>query len=274
VTTNYFGAPDQFSLEPKYRLGHRLLPAFLVTPDMAGRAPRIRLSDVTSRSPTNAPFFGEPHPGRFIVVQALGLTEEELEDAWDASHDTYQPVPKSKGAVVVASDARQTNACEIPDLSPHWQERLATGDPASPARGLSVAWTDDAGIWLGMAGWDAESSGGLWHSADAGKSWKRVEGFSSVNSIAVEAVEGRTRSVTIAESYFERWRGAFLEPYPTRVRRRVWPGGQWQDAPMPPFGARSEVELCGTLNGVPIVRVDTSLFRHQRITVWRYLRGG
>jgi hypothetical protein len=210
---------------------------------------------------------GEPAPNHFIVVRALGLTDEERDVILDATPVTASPaIPEAERALIqVVLPGGESFRSIVDGLAPKWEQTPPMSDPTSPSRGLPVLWAGTNEIWLGAPGWDRSSSGGLWHSTDTGKSWSRVENFWGVSSIALHAGE-----LIVAESFFERWDGPFLVPYSARVMASAH-AGEWQPAPMPPYGARSEVELCGELDGALVVRIDSRLFRQTNRSLWRFL---
>jgi hypothetical protein len=259
--------------EPKLALRHRLVPPPLLHHSIASRLPPRDALAATTRSRVGLPFAGEPRPGHLVLVQPLGLTPEELDAAREHAADFDTPVFKSAAALVVVADDTGVRAVEVPDMVPEWTARTPTGDPTSPAKGIAVAWAGDGQIWLGVAGQDGRPSGGLWHSPDAGRTWRREDGFWSVSSLAVRESDGKPAELLAAESAFERWRNSTLEPYPSQVVQRTLPDGPWRDAPMPPFGTRSEVEFCGALAGAPVVRVDTTVFQYRPRPLLRVLVG-
>jgi hypothetical protein len=207
------------------------------------------------------------HQGRFVAVRALGLTEEEYDEARDLAADTHAPIPSSRGALITVIDEKGTRSVEVAGLNPTWHERAPDGSPTSPFKGLPIAWSDSGEIWLGAPGWDALTSGGLWHSADAGGYWTQIPDFVSVSSIILLA----DASVVVAETHVDRWRSFFLEPYPSRVVVKSRDQAQWRPASMPPYGTRSELELCGPLDGRPVVRVDGTVYSGGTRSLWRFL---
>ena len=101
----------------------------------------------------------------------------------------------------------------------------------------------------------------------------RQPDFAGVGSLAIRRTpDGTATHLVAAEPFFDRWQGA-LVPYPARVVERRLPDGVWQAASMPPFGTRSEIELCGELAGAAIVRVDHQVFVHQSVSLGRWLLG-
>jgi hypothetical protein len=264
----------RFEREPKLALRNRLLPVPLLERPIGPRLPSRDGEYVIPRAAVGVAFAGEPRPGHLVLVQPLAPAAEELERLEEAAAEARLPVPKSAASLVVVSDAAGVRAVEVPGLAPEWVRPAPTEEAASPAKGIAVAWAEDGQLWLGVAARDGRASGGLWHSPDAGRTWRREEGFSSVASIALRSDGARPVELIVAESYFERLRNASLTSAPSRVVRRTLPDGAWSDAPMPPFGNRSEVEFCGELDGAPVVRVDTAVFQYRPRPLLRVLVDG
>ena len=273
VTADALAPKPKEDFSGRFDLSRRLLPVSIWPPARQHRIPRPPANAPSGRAFAGPAFAAEPHPGRFIIVQPLALTEEEAEELGALAGDVGMRLPtKVNGALITIADGNGIRSAEVDGLTPVWKERAPGGEPTSPSRGLAVAWTSHGQIWLGVPGWDAETSGGLWHSSDLGGKWTNVEGFSGVTSIALDESAGREPTVVVAESHFDRWRGPFLEPYPSRVVMKRPRIPDWAPASTPPFGTRSEIELVGVLNGSEIVRVDERLYRRDRVALWRFLR--
>jgi hypothetical protein len=234
--------------------------------------PRIDLAAPTDRPAAKKTFACEPAPGRFVVVVPLGLTEDELPQAHDDGVDLGRPIPEAWGSLVATSDGSHVDTALIEDLRPAWAERGENQRLIPPSRGTPVAWGPDGELWLGYRGREGDESAGLWRRARGSREWVREPRVSNPFSIEPEADGGRTVAVTVAEQHRDVWRGALLEPHPTRVLTRRLADRQWHlPSTLPPYGTRSEVELVGTLDGARLVRVDERVFRHGRVALWRYL---
>jgi hypothetical protein len=259
----------------KFPLRRRLLPRDVSA--FAFRMPKLELKNFTSRKTIDPPFITEALPGKWVVVQPLAPTEEEIQTIKAAAQEADVPisVPRMASSLVITINGGEIRAAELKDLLPVWQSVRnmdpTSAGPLSPSKGLAVAWTQDGHIWLGAPGWDAQAEGGLWRGEANGQGWKRIDGFLSVSSIAIRENAGRLYSVVVAESHFDRWRGSFLEPYPTRVVEQRVGETAWRPASMPPYSSRSEVESCGTLGGVELVRVDEIVYSRRDLALWRFL---
>jgi hypothetical protein len=249
----------------------RLLPPALMPYRLRSRLPRVDTGALTARKPAGSPLAAELAEDRFIIVVPLAPTEEEIEEATDDAYDLGTPIPKVKGAVVALAAGPQVEAVEVPDLSFVWEPREGASEPASPSRGLAVAESPEGDLWLGMAARDAREAGGLWWRRSGQTKFERLKGFESVQSVELDIQDGRTRSIRVAERHADLWRGIRLVPRPTRVVMRAAGETDWRDAPAPPFGTRSEVELVGRLNGARLVRVDEHVFRERTVPLWRLL---
>ena len=267
---------DRGDFSGRYPLRRHLLPRSLSAFEQ--RMPTIVPGMYTNRKPVGEAFVTEIDPGRWLVVQALSPSADELEEIRIETENADLPiaVPETTGSLVIAISDGKARAAEIDSLLPHWpggetaMDPVAAG-PVSPFKGLPVAWTEDGQVWLGAPGWDARVEGGLWHSGDGGRSWARIPGFLSVSSIVARERAGRLDSVVVAEAHFDRWRGSSLEPYSTRVVEQRAGEAEWTPASMPPYGSRSEVELCGMLGGAACVRVDETVYTNRELALWRFL---
>lgn len=107
---------------------------------------------------------------------------------------------------------------------------------------------------------ERDVAGGLWHSADRGTHWRKVEGFDSVSSLELRMGSGKELLV-VADQSFARVQGDMRAPSRSRVAQRG-PQGNWVDSDAPPHGGESEIELCGTRSdGVRHIRVDGTIYR-------------
>lgn len=266
-------SPARFHEVP---LSARLLPVSLVPVDLRNRIPALDVASVTQRKlvANREPLVGEPVPGKLVVVLAVAPSEDEDQDARDQSADMGTPIPTVAGAVVATIDSETTRIAEVLGLDPLWKEFDETRTPTSPSRAIAVAWAPEGDVWLGLGGESAQQRGGLWHRAAGAAVWERDVAFSSVRSIALDVRDGTTRAITVAEGHLDVWHGIVLEPHPARVVTRAVGEAQWRAAIAPPYGTRSEVELAGQLRGEMVIRVDEQLFRHRRLALWRFLRGG
>jgi hypothetical protein len=234
--------------------------------------PVLNLAAHTDRPAANKMFAGEPAPGRFVLVVPLGLTEEELSDAQGDAVDFGKPIPEAWGSLVATAEGGRVETAVIEGLRLTWAEPGEHERLIPPSRGAAVAWGPDGELWLGYRGREGDAGAGLWRRAPSSREWRREPEFANPFSVELEVVDGRTVAVTVAEQHRRVWRGAVLEPHPTRVVTRRVGDSQWRVAStMPPYGTRSEVELVGVLDGARLVRVDERIFRHRQIALWRFL---
>jgi hypothetical protein len=251
---------------------NRLVPIYRLPSDVQQRRPVINLAAYTDRPEGKRTFAAEPAPGRFVLVIPLGLTREEQEEADGHAVDFNKPIPEAWGSLVATSDNGHIEASVIEGLRPAWAEPGESERLVPPSRGAPVAWGPDGELWLGYRGREGDATAGLWRRARGSREWTREPEFSNPFSIELEVVDGRTVAVTVAEQHRDVWRGAVLQPHPTRVMTRRLDEAEWRVAStMPPYGTRSEVELVGMLDGARLVRVDERVFRHSRVSLWRVL---
>ncbi len=276
---NYFAVTDYPSksrgtsqIRDAFDTRRRLLPKAIVDRRVVTKCDRpIAFEALTGRKAAGEAFLGMPKEGHFVVVQPLALTQEELDEASDNMVEFSVPVPKSNGSVIVTVSPLGTTTCVVNDLNPIWQDRDGMGNPTSPSMGLPIVWDEQLGIWLGAPGWNAQSAGGLWRSLDLGRSWHRVGGFKSVNSVGV-IVEDGSRCIVVLELHFDTWNGIILVPYPSRAVLSKDGGVTWIAAETPPFGSKSEIEFSGTLStGCDVFRIDENLFQRKLVLRWQSL---
>jgi hypothetical protein len=281
---------EQFSIPEKFHVSERLLPVDQLTFDVREGARKVFSQNLLSRlvdpSALKDPAFpslwlDEPSKGRFVAVARHPPTREavdaERQEEADFAEQNVHRMPLGT-ALVATFDGKTTHVAPIKGLDPEWPARNllsgpdAAAEPASPANGLPIVWLDDGTLWLGMPARRDREKGGLWRSDDQGASWKRVEGFSGVNSIS--RAGGDAHAVIVTELHHDRWtENGFLEPSPTRVLVSRGDPNRWVTAGAPPFGSRSEVEVCGqSSDGKTQVRVDERIFQQRTIRLGQWLR--
>lgn len=99
----------------------------------------------------------------------------------------------------------------------------------------------------------------------------RLQGFTSVQSIELDMLNGRTRAVWVAEKHVELWSGIRIVTRPTPVVMLAVTDTKWRPASAPPLGTRSEVEWIGRLKGARMGRVDEHLYRQRTLPLWHFL---
>jgi hypothetical protein len=139
--------------------------------------------------------------------------------------------------------------------------------------GIAVAW-GSTGIWIGTSiSPSFSSSGGLFHSADGGASFRSIPGFRNVHSVVTD--EPGRGGVLVAEV-------ARAAPPNTQVpvsaprRSRIAIGpaeGEWPDFAGPPHGDADVLEIVGRAEGGElIVRVGQMLYTQSRTALVNRLR--
>ncbi len=276
----------------KYRTNRRLLPLTEVERNWPAFLKNYNYEGTTNRDLIEEKygfFASEPVRNKFIVIRPLKVTEEESSEAkTDAisvrfpptrsdtdEFDIVGPVRTSAGSLVVVFDGNELpNHFVIKDMLVPWevwkQYDSTPTDPISPLMAPSVAWDGDEKIWIGIRAQDKGTDGGLWYSSDKGRSWRREDGFRNVSSILIRGTSHKHESIVVAESHAKLWQDSSIKSYRASVREKHYSDDNWNLAHMPPYGDSSEIELCGTLKGDDIVRVDGSIFRFVRVPLWRY----
>ena len=261
----------QFFVLPK-----RALPEPMVSQDLVRHVRSVLdTNGVTGQleglSPKEVPRIVQPRPDRFVFIQPIARGEANEQDLRWAAMDRL-PVPETSGAlVVVHENGSSPRVSAVSDLSPPlWKERTADNQRrTSPARGMSLVWQKNGEIWIGVPG-ERGIAGGLWHSSDSGKSWQKVDGFFSVTSLDLRAAPyGGKETLMVAEQSFKRLSGTEFIQGSSRVVERA-SDGTWIRSDAPPYGADSDIEICGTLpDGTPYVRVDNQVYQQRSRPLYR-----
>jgi hypothetical protein len=247
--------PRSFRL-PKRALPHDMAPPALQKQFAAALAEaKIERDQLAQRREAR---IAEPRPDHLVAILPQRHPEVDPEIAREAEKQGV-PFPETDGSVVmVRQPGSAIKAVQVGSLSPPlWDPRMEDRRLRPPARAISVAWQDNGEIWIGVAG-ERKTPGGLWHSADAGQTWQRVDAFSSVTSIDLRD-SGKT--VAVAEQGIRQPRGTQLVSERTRMMERT-PAGAWTEIEAPPHDHDSEIEICGTVADGPLyARVGERLYR-------------
>jgi hypothetical protein len=259
-------AGKQIPRPQSFTLPKRALPKTMVNMHLMDRVTTVLeesgVSDQLKRLPLpDVLRVAEPRPDHFVLIQPFGAPEDQ--DLKHAAIDNL-PISETTGAVIVVYEKNTPPRISTVNgfAPPRWRERTADRKRRmSPSRGISVAWLNNGEIWIGVPG-EREIPGGLWHSADAGKSWKQVDDFVNVTSIDSRmAANGEKETVMVAEQSFKRLRGTEFIQGKSRVQEQV-PDGSWMPSEAPPHGTDSEIEICGNLaDGRLHVRVDKQIYQ-------------
>lgn len=178
---------------------------------------------------------GEPEPGTCVRV---GRTREEYFVA-----DPMGGFDAPRTEVVVGDgEPVMLDVIWTPIDMKVWSRY---GRTLTPSSGLPVS-AAGRQIWLGFPD-STILRGHLWQSADGGKSWKVVNGASDIRSIRRMAL------------------GLFVAG---RVDRKL---GFWLQrdqgsfVPLQVPGKGDDIEVCGEVDGQPVIRVDRSAFKRERV---------
>ncbi|HEU5283640.1 MAG TPA: hypothetical protein VFU53_07495 [Burkholderiales bacterium] len=273
--------PDMLSgaSKPIFRPRTLVLPKRALPRDMATGALQKRFAAVLAEAGIDrtelsqrgdTPRIAEPRPDHLVAILPQVPPEPDPQIVREAIRQRL-PMPETDGSVVIVHQPGSApRVTTVSHLSPPlWQPWTPDKRRTPPARAISVAWQDDGQIWIGVAG-EREMAGGLWHSADAGQSWQRVDGFSSITSIELRNA-GKT--VVVAEQGIRQPRGTQLVSERTRMEERT-PNGAWTEIDAPPHDNDSEIEICGTIpDGALYVRVGEQLYRQASLPLYRSVAG-
>jgi hypothetical protein len=221
--------------------------------------------------------YAEPRPGHFIFLHPILLTETERNAEIRNSMISRMPPAETKGTFIVTYKEGATPALvKRDDISPpRWQKFVKDDeneDPTvnperSPSREISVAWQDNDEIWIGIAG-ERGIPGGLWHSADAGAHWEKIDGFYNITSLYLVG-RGSDQTLMVAEQGFAHLQDTERVRESTRLVERA-SDGTWNRVDGPPYGSDSEIEICGALpDGTLIVRVNGTIYRESSRSLFR-----
>jgi hypothetical protein len=133
-------------------------------------------------------------------------------------------------------------------------------DPRSVDLRQGIPIAAGAELWLGVAAKPDGSRGGLWRSADSGKTWQRVEQFASVNSIAIDPRDPTRVLVATAPGTIKS--GVRELAVETALWERLGVDGSWKPLDhVPPFSPTSRVRFAGFFaDGSLLIQVDSKVF--------------
>lgn len=271
-TRAYFEAyPDalatQITKQPQPRF---TLPKRALTEDLAddGLVSRVRAAFSTPEIARSIRFgdgtrYAEPSPGRFVFIQPIRYEATPEEEKYSARDRL--PVPETNGTLVAVLEAGHAPKIGVVESMspPRWNPRTDDNRRRrSPARAMSVVWHNRE-IWIGAAG-ERQIAGGLWHSPDAGSTWQKVDGFSSVTSIDLELSPSGSQLLRVAEQGgLSRLTELEFKEGESKVMERRG-DGSFAEAAAPPHGSASEIEICGRVPGDALYyRVDNRIFKPQ-----------
>ena len=182
-------------------------------------------------------WWGEPSAGRCL---SLGESDEMAEFA--------DPMGGGEVALTEIRVAGRTAVIEQFWRAIDWRVWQDYGRTVHPSFGLPISRQDDE-IWLGFA--DGEFSRGyLWHSVDGGRQWQRQPGLTDIRSVRHTAlgllVAGRLEREL---GFYLRQSGIFV-PF---------------DVP----GKGESLEICGEVNGQPVIRTDRVLYQRGKQPRWQ-----
>ena len=246
-------------------LAKRALPVPQVDPDVVGRIKKNLeksglAAELAKEKIGDVPRIAQPRPGRFVFIQPIASPESDA-NATPVNNNEF-PVPETAGSlIVILREGSAPRLTKVETLSPPlWEDPATNKHNRSPASAISIAWQGDDEIWIGVEG-ERKAPGGLWHSADGGGNWKKVDGFESVTSLDLVASPGGKEALLAAEDNFPRLVNTSPVPSSARIAASA-DGDLWVAAEVPPHGSDSEIEICGTVpNDSLYVRVDGVIYQ-------------
>jgi hypothetical protein len=172
---------------------------------------------------------GEPRPGMCVTLKA----SEETGSFADPMGGGESP----KTDVVVGDHVFTLDRLWTQIDQEVWQEY---GRTRHPSHGLPVS-VDGSDLWLGFPA-DEFTRGSLWHAVDGGNSWKAEQGMSDVRSV---------RHLNLGVLVAARRDGELGFFLRKNDRFEVF------EVP----GKGNELEVCGEVDGQPILRTDRNIYR-------------
>jgi hypothetical protein len=208
-----------------------LLPRGRLLPGGVASPLRERCASATSE------WVGEPQPGTCVTLKEsneLGAFADPMGGGQGSLTDVVV------GDQVFTLDRFWTQI----DLRA-WQ---AYGRTLHPSNGLPIS-AEGSDLWLGFPA-DNFTRGSLWHAVDGGSSWEAEPGMSDVRSVRHLSFGVMVAARRNGElGFFLRENGGF-EAF---------------DAP----GKGDELEVCGEVDGQPILRTDRHVYRRVLRSWWR-----
>lgn len=180
---------------------------------------------------------GEPRPGTCLTVKE----SKEIDSFADPMGGGEAPLTD----VAIGDQVFALERFWTPIDPQAWQEY---GRTRHPSHGLPIS-AEGSDLWLGFPA-DNFTRGSLWHTVDGGSSWGAEPGMSDVRS-----VRHLSLGVMIAARHNGEL-GFFL---------RKNEGFEAFDAP----GKGDELEVCGEVDGQPILRTDRNVYRRVLRPWWR-----
>lgn len=124
------------------------------------------------------------------------------------------------------------------------------GRKVTPSSGLPISARGDE-LWLGFPA-DEFSRGDLWHSSSRGRDWARHPGISDVHSVHQLAIGTMIAARKSGELGFFLLGDTGFEPF---------------EVP----GKGDDIEICGEVDGQPVVRADRRVYQRIRVARWKTL---
>ncbi len=209
------------------------------------------------------PWAGEPRVNLFVFVYWIPPIPIDPLD------EPYMSPPAGRAIVVVAEPKEKMCTAVITGLDPRepeWLDRKS----ANFYDGIPAAANGDE-VWLGMPLRSDKRLGGLWYSANSGRSWQRIKEFSSVSAIIIDPRRPGHVMVATAPG---RWESGVREG---TLATELWESANADWRPMqhyPPFTARSRVHFAGFFaDGSLVIQVDSAIYELGKDSLARRIFG-
>ena len=259
------GAWGRSGVVAPYQLERKLFPLAMVDQDTRALSSVVDASWLQGRRGVSEPFVGRQPSGPTVLVQTLNYVSGEVA----VDPDEHRAPLPGWGALVVVRTGGSTRQSLVEGLVPTWSSTDERGDPRSPASAVSMLAVSEKVIWLGVRSPHSRAPGGLWLSRDGGASWERQTAPQSVAGLAAVGT-GRSRAVLVASpAHDDLWSSIALTTRPAGLWRFNPGGGPVQPLTGLAIGDKTDVELCGVLDGQPLVRVDSNLMRQRTFANWQ-----
>lgn len=212
------------------------------------------------------PWIGEPSPGLQVALVTIPSV------SGDPADEAYVSPPVGDAIVAVHRAGTTPQVVRVQGLEPVLKDLPGGLRSFNLNDGIPVAAVGDD-VWIGLPVRENGAVGGLWHTADGGKTWQRIDQFPSVASIAVSPEQAHRVLVATAPG---RIRSGIRE---ARFEAQCWelpPGGStWRKLdPAPPFSSGSRIHIAGFLpGGSCIILVDSVIHELGRDNLARRVLG-
>ena len=259
-----------------YRLGRNLAKQFDIKSMLNQAQKQYRASveewmdaealDSDQLKAPGGPWFGEPAPGLTVALVTIPPPPA------DPADEAFESPAVGDAVVAVHRAGGAPRVARVQGLEPVFTDIPGGLRSFDLNNGIPVAAYGE-NVWIGLPVRPNGAMGGLWNTGDGGKSWRRVDRFASVASVAVSPGPDRRVLVATAPGPI---RSGIRE---ARIAAQCWEWvpdkATWKALdPAPPFSSDSRIHFAGFLpDGSAVVLVDAVLHQLGRDNLAQRLLG-